>query len=139
MGDSRVAQSRRWRVLWVHHKAEERRVHDRATIPEMTARHVIGNLLASRQVARMNAGWVAANAAACWGKECKRRGAYLAIFVMSAVSSFRSQDEPGPPGAIVGASVGAAVGNVGHLSHDQHGFQFTSPAKAVRRAQDFQS
>ena len=50
-------------------------MHYRETIPEMTARHVIGNLLASRQVARMNAGWlvtraagVAANAAALLGK-----------------------------------------------------------------------
>jgi hypothetical protein len=45
-------------VLWVHHEAEEVRAHDRATIPEMTARHVIGDLRASGQVARMNAGWV---------------------------------------------------------------------------------
>jgi hypothetical protein len=62
-------------MLWVHHEAEELRVHYRATIPEMTAHHVIVNLLASRQVARMNAGWlvtraagVAANAAALLGK-----------------------------------------------------------------------
>jgi hypothetical protein len=33
-------------------------VHDRATIPERTARHVIGDLLASGQVAQMNAGWL---------------------------------------------------------------------------------
>ena len=41
MGDPRVAQGRRWRVLWVHHEAEELRVHYRETIPEMIARHVI--------------------------------------------------------------------------------------------------
>ena len=42
-------------VLWVHHEVEELRVHYRATIPEMTARHVVVNLLASGQVARMKA------------------------------------------------------------------------------------
>ena len=56
MDDPRVAEGRRWRVLWVHHEAEELRVHYRETIPEMTARHVIVDLLASGQVARMNAG-----------------------------------------------------------------------------------
>ena len=50
MGDPRLAQSRRWPVLWVHHEAEEFRVHYRETIPEMTARHVIVDLLASGQV-----------------------------------------------------------------------------------------
>ena len=33
-------------------------MHDRETIPELTTRHVIGHLLASGQVARMNAGWL---------------------------------------------------------------------------------
>jgi hypothetical protein len=47
VGDPRVAQGRRWRGLWVHHEAEELRVHYRETIPEMTARHVIVDLLAS--------------------------------------------------------------------------------------------
>jgi hypothetical protein len=56
VGDPRLAQGRRWRVLWVHHEAEELRVHYRETIPEMTARHVIVDLLASGQVARVNAG-----------------------------------------------------------------------------------
>jgi hypothetical protein len=58
VGDPRVAQGRRWRVLWVHHEAEELRVHYRETIPEMTARRVIVDLLASGEVARMNAGWL---------------------------------------------------------------------------------
>jgi hypothetical protein len=53
VGDPRVAQGRRWRVLWVRHDAEELHVHYRATIPEMTARHVIVDLLASGQVARL--------------------------------------------------------------------------------------
>jgi hypothetical protein len=58
VGDPRAAQGRRWRVLWLHHDAKELRVHYRATIPEMTARHVIVDLPASGQVARMNAGWL---------------------------------------------------------------------------------
>jgi hypothetical protein len=56
----RVAESRRWRVLWVHHAAEELRIHDRATIPEMTSRHVIVDLLPSGQVAQLNVGWLVA-------------------------------------------------------------------------------
>jgi hypothetical protein len=39
-------------VLWVHHEAEEFRVHYRETIPEMTARHVIVDLLASGRCLR---------------------------------------------------------------------------------------
>jgi hypothetical protein len=58
VGDPRVAQRRRWRVLWVHHEAEELRVHYRETIPEMTARHVIVDLLASGQVAADESGTV---------------------------------------------------------------------------------
>ncbi len=38
------------------HEAKALWVHDRATIPEMTARHLVVNLLASGQVARMKAG-----------------------------------------------------------------------------------
>jgi len=53
--DPRVAEGRRWRGLWVHHEAEELRVHYQATIPDMTARHVVVDLLASGQVARMKA------------------------------------------------------------------------------------
>jgi len=39
----------------VHHEVEELRVHYRATIPDMTARHVVVDLLASGRVARMKA------------------------------------------------------------------------------------
>ncbi len=50
MGDPVVEGGRRWRVLWVHHEAEELRVHYRATIPRETARHVVRDLLASGRV-----------------------------------------------------------------------------------------
>ena len=72
MGDPRVGQRRRWRGLWVHHEAEELRVHYRATIPEMTARHVIGDLLASGQVARMDAGWLGPPGGEPWVRPAKR-------------------------------------------------------------------
>ncbi len=53
MGDPRVADGRRWGVLWVHHEAEELCVHYRVTISEMTARHVVVDLLASGRVLPM--------------------------------------------------------------------------------------
>jgi hypothetical protein len=91
VGDPRVADGRRWRVLWVHHEAEELRVHYRATIPEMTARHVIVDLLASGQVARMNAGWSVTRPPGSRptlqrfsGTECQDgEAAYLALFLNS--------------------------------------------------------
>jgi hypothetical protein len=91
VGHPRVAQGRRWRVLWVHHEAEELRVHYRATIPEMTARHVIVDLLASGQVARMNAGWLVTRPPGSrptlprfWGTVCQDgEAAYLALFLNS--------------------------------------------------------
>ena len=83
MGDPRLAQSRRWPVLWVHHEAEEFRVHYRETIPEMTARHVIVDLLASGQVERMNAGWLVTRPPGSrptlqrfWGTVSGRRGGH---------------------------------------------------------------
>ena len=51
MDAPRVAESRRWRVLWVHHAAEELRIHDRATFVD---------LLPSGQVAQLNVGWLVA-------------------------------------------------------------------------------
>ena len=42
-------------MLWVHHEAEELRVHYRATIPRETARHVVLDLLASGRVPPMQA------------------------------------------------------------------------------------
>jgi hypothetical protein len=72
----------------VHYEAEELRVHDRETIPEMTARHVIVDLLASGQVARMNAGWFARPPGSrptlqrFWGTVCQDGEAvYLVLFL----------------------------------------------------------
>jgi hypothetical protein len=81
VGDPRVAQGRRWRVLWVHHEVEELRVYYRATIPEMTARHVVVHLLASGQVARMKAGRLVTRP----GSRPSQDGeaAYLALFLNS--------------------------------------------------------
>ncbi len=49
MGDPVVEGGRRWRVLWVHHEAEELRVQDRAPIPRETA-PLSFDLLASGRV-----------------------------------------------------------------------------------------
>src|SRR5260370_22577166 len=53
VGDPVVEGGSRWRVLWVHHEAEELRVHYRGTIPRETARHVALDLLASGRVPPM--------------------------------------------------------------------------------------
>ena len=72
----------------MHYEAEELWVHDRETIPEMTARHVIVDLLASGQVARMNAGWLARPPGSrptlqrFWGTVCQDgEAAYLVLFL----------------------------------------------------------
>jgi hypothetical protein len=66
-------------------------VHDRATIPEMTARHVIVDLLASGQVAWMKAGRSVTGPPGSrpmlqrfWGTVCQDgEAAYLALFLKS--------------------------------------------------------
>ncbi len=78
-------------MLWVHHEAEEFRVHYRATIPEMTARHVVVDLLASGQVARMNAESLVSQPPGSrptlqrfWGTVCQDgEAAHLALFLNS--------------------------------------------------------
>ena len=50
MGDPRVADGRRWGVLWVHHEAEELRVHHRTTIASDEARAVVVAVLAAGRV-----------------------------------------------------------------------------------------
>ena len=64
-------------------------MHYRETIPEMTARHVIVDLLASGQVARMNAGWLVTRPPGSrrmlhrfWGTVCQDdEAAYLVLFL----------------------------------------------------------
>ena len=61
----------------------------RETIPEMTARHVIVDLLASGQVARMNAGWLVTRPPSSrptrqrfWGTVCQDgEAAYVVLFL----------------------------------------------------------
>ena len=55
MGDPVVEGGSRWRVLWVHHEAEELRVHYRATIAPDEARAVVTALLASGRVPPLQA------------------------------------------------------------------------------------
>ena len=55
MGDPRLDEPRRWGVFWIHHEAEELRVHHRATIPADDARAVVVTLLASGRVPPLQA------------------------------------------------------------------------------------
>jgi hypothetical protein len=149
VGDPRVAQGRRWRVLWVHHEAEELRVHDRATIPEMTARHVIVDLLASRQVARMNAGWLVTRPPGSrptlqrfCGTVCKDgEAAYLALFINDrCLLLAMSFGFPARSSSLCFSRRRRGKRRPHTHEHDvQQGFHFTSPAKTMRRAQDFQT
>jgi hypothetical protein len=73
----------------VHHEAEEPGSTIGDTIPELTARDVIVDLLASGQVAQMNAGWVVTRPPGSrptlqrvWGTVCQDgEAAYLALFL----------------------------------------------------------
>jgi hypothetical protein len=47
VGHSSLDEPRRWGVFWIHHEAEELRVHHRATIPADEARTLVVTLLAS--------------------------------------------------------------------------------------------
>ncbi len=55
MGDPRLDEPRRWGVFWIHHEAEELRVHHRVTIPADAARAVVVALLASGRVPPLQA------------------------------------------------------------------------------------
>ena len=55
MGDAHVDERRRWGVVWVHHQAEELRVHHRATIAPEAVRAMVVAVLASRRVPPMQA------------------------------------------------------------------------------------
>ncbi len=55
MGGPRLDDHPRWGVFWIHHEAEELRVHHRATIPTDAARAVVVALLASGRVPPLQA------------------------------------------------------------------------------------
>lgn len=55
MGDPRLDEPRGWGVFWIHHEAEELRVHHRAIIPADAARAVVVTLLASGRVPPLQA------------------------------------------------------------------------------------
>jgi hypothetical protein len=55
VGDPRLGEPRRWGVFWIHHEAEELRVHHRTTIPAGHARALVVTLLASGRVPPLQA------------------------------------------------------------------------------------
>lgn len=89
MGDPRLDESRRWGVFWIHHEAEELRVHHRATIPADAARALVVTLLASGRVPPLQATLFDGEATAArpglqrfWGTACLRdEGVYLILFI----------------------------------------------------------
>jgi len=89
VGDPRLDEPRRWGVFWIHHEAEELRVHHRATIPADDARAVVVTLLASGRVPPLQPTLLDIEAAAArpvlqrfWGTACRRGEAvYLILFI----------------------------------------------------------
>jgi hypothetical protein len=75
-------------VFWIHHEAEELRVHHRATIPADDARAVVVTLLASGRVPPLQAILDIESAAVrpglqrFWGTACLRdEVVYLILFI----------------------------------------------------------
>jgi hypothetical protein len=88
VGDPRLDEHPRWGVFWIHHEAEELRVHHRATIPADEARAVVVTLLASGRVPPLQATLDIESAAArpalqrFWGTACRRdEVVYLILFI----------------------------------------------------------
>jgi hypothetical protein len=89
VGDARLDEPRRWGVLWIHHEAEELRVHHRMTIPADDARAVVVALLASGRVPPLQATFFDIESAAArpglqrfWGTACSRDDTvYLILFI----------------------------------------------------------
>jgi hypothetical protein len=89
VGDPRLDEPRRWGVFWIHHEAEELRVHHRVTIPADDARAVVVTLLSSGQVPPLQATLLALEDAAgrpvlqrFWGTACRRdEVVYLILFI----------------------------------------------------------
>jgi hypothetical protein len=89
VGDPRLDELRRWGVFWIHHEAEELRVHHRATIPAEEARAVVVTLLASGRVPPLQATLFDIEHTAArpilqrfWGTACRRDDTvYLILFI----------------------------------------------------------
>jgi hypothetical protein len=87
--DPRLDEPRRWGVFWMHHEAEELRVHHRTTIPAEDARALVEMLLASERVPPLQASLLDLEAAAArpvlqrfWGTGCRRaETVYLILFI----------------------------------------------------------
>jgi hypothetical protein len=89
VGDPRLGEPRRWGVFWIHHEAEELRVHHRATIPADDARTLVVTLLASGRVPPLQATLFDIESTAArpglqrfWGTACLRDDTvYLILFI----------------------------------------------------------
>ena len=89
MGDPRLDEPRRWGVFWIHHEAEELRVHHRATIPADAARAVVVALLASGRVPPLQAALFDSESVPArpglerfWGTTCRCDAVvYLILFI----------------------------------------------------------
>jgi len=89
VGDPRLGEPRRWGVFWIHHEAEELRVHHRASIPADDARTLVVTLLASGRVPPLQATLFDIESAAArpglqrfWGTACLRDDTvYLILFI----------------------------------------------------------
>ena len=89
MGDPRLDEPRSWGVFWIHHEAEELRVHHRTTIPADDARAPVVTLLASGRVPPMQAPLLGIQLSGArpllqrfWGTVCQRdETVYLILFI----------------------------------------------------------
>jgi len=89
VGAPRLDEHPGWGVFWIHHEAEELRVHHRATIPADDARAVVVALLASGRVPPLQATLFDGEYAAgrpglqrFWGTACRRdEVVYLILFI----------------------------------------------------------
>ena len=89
MGDPQLDDHAQWGVFWIHHEAEELRVHHRATIPADAARALVVALLASGRVPPLQAALFDIESVAAppglqrfWGTACRRdEGVYLILFI----------------------------------------------------------
>ena len=89
MGDRRLGEPRRWGVFWIHHEAEELRVHHRTTISAGHARALVVTHLASGRVPPLQATLFDSESAHArpglerfWGTTCRCDAVvYLILFI----------------------------------------------------------